>query len=102
MPYTPETPFDSIEGTQQFVELMLEIVEETKREVDADIEAASRNGVERREQALRLVAHNLNRLSFHVTKSRRILNDLRSLRRLLLEERTEAEMARVRSASVGS
>jgi len=96
--HTPETPFDSIEGTQQFVELMLELVEETRREVDADLEAATRNGAARREEALRLVAHNLNRLSFHVSRSRRILNDLRTLRRLLLEERDEALTEKVRRA----
>lgn len=98
MGHTPETPFDSIEGTQQFVELMLELVEETQREVNADIEAVSGDGADRREQALRLVAHNLNRLSFHVTKSRRILNDLRTLRRLLLEERMEVQSEKARRA----
>jgi len=96
--HTPETPFDSIEGTQQFVEMMLELVEETQAEVDADLEAAAGNGAGRREEALRLVAHNLKRLSFHVTKSRRILNDLRSLRRLLLEERLQAQSEKARRA----
>ena len=98
MSHTPETPFDSIEGTQQFIDLMLELVEETQREVDADLAVAASNGADRREEALRLVAHNLNRLSFHVTRSRRILNDLRTLRRLLLEERHEASTERASSA----
>ena len=87
MSYTPETPFDSIEGTHQYIELLLEAIEEAQRDVDADIEVAVQNRAERREQALRLVAHKLDKLSVHITNSRRILNDLRTLRRLLLHER---------------
>jgi hypothetical protein len=33
------------------------------------------------------VSYNLAKLNLHITTSRRILNDLRSLRRLLLAER---------------
>ena len=51
------------------------------------------------QEALRLVAHNLHRLCFHITKSRRILNDLRTLRRLLLEERSLKEPAQVSRAA---
>ena len=87
MSYRPETPFDSIEGAHQYVELLLESLEEAKREIEADIEAARKNKVERREQALQLIFHKLDRLEFHITRSRRVLNDLRSLRRLLLQER---------------
>lgn len=90
MGYTPETPFDSVESTHEYVELLVESIEEAQREVDADIVLAVRNGIHRREQALRLVAHNLGRLHFHTVRSRRILNDLRSLRRLLLQEREGA------------
>jgi hypothetical protein len=90
--YTPETPFDSIESTHEYIELMVGAIEEAQREVDADIAAAMKNGVERREQALRLVAHNLTKLHFHTVKSRRLLNDLRSLRRLLLQERGAARL----------
>jgi hypothetical protein len=88
----PETPFDSIEGSLEYVSLLAEVVEEAMREVDADIEAASRDGAARRKEALQLVDYKLARLSCHVTASRRILNDLRTLRRLLLAER-QAERA---------
>jgi hypothetical protein len=40
--------------------------------------------------ALRLALYNLEKLEFHFHKSVRILNDLRSLRRLLFEERAGA------------
>jgi hypothetical protein len=36
---------------------------------------------------LQLVNYKLDKLSSHIAASRRILNDLRTLRRLLLEER---------------
>ncbi|MCW5979190.1 MAG: hypothetical protein KIT09_14030 [Bryobacteraceae bacterium] len=91
MGYTPQTPFDSIESTHEYVELLVESIEEAQREVDADILLAVKNRVERREQALRLVAHNLSKLHLHTVRSRRILNDLRTLRRLLLQERENAE-----------
>jgi hypothetical protein len=42
---------------------------------------------ERRKEALQIVAYNLAKLSLHMRTSGRILNDLRSLRRLLLAER---------------
>ena len=103
MSYRPETPFDSIEGAHQYIELLLESLEEAKRDVEADIKVAGGNRVERRKEALHLIAHKLERLEFHITRSRRILNDLRTLRRLLLEERQgtpegRGKMARVAGA----
>ncbi len=87
MSYKPETPFDSIESAQQYVELLIEAIEESKRDVDTDIARAESNRLERQEQALQLVSNNLSKLSQHMTTSLRILNDLRTLRRLLLDER---------------
>jgi phospholipid N-methyltransferase len=94
--HEPGTPFDSIESAQQFVELLAEAVEEARCEVDADVALADGTEAERRKQALQLVAYNLAKLSVHLATSRRILNDLRNLRRLLLQERQlerEAEPA---------
>lgn len=87
MSYKPETPFDSIESAQQYVELLIEAIEESKRDVDTDIARAESNRLERQKQALQLVSNNLSKLSQHMTTSLRILNDLRTLRRLLLDER---------------
>ena len=87
MSYKPETPFDNIESAQQFVELLIEVIEESRRDVNADIARADGNRLERQKQALQLVSNNLVKLSQHMTTSLRILNDLRTLRRLLLEER---------------
>ncbi|MBI1791151.1 MAG: hypothetical protein HYR60_26785 [Acidobacteria bacterium] len=82
-----ETPFDSIEGSYEYVELLTEVIAETRRDVEADLAQAERDGAERRKQALLLVSFNLSKLESHMTNSRRILNDLRTLRRLLLDER---------------
>ena len=87
MSYESGTPFDSIESAQQFVDLLADAVEEARQEVEADIAQAVTAEAERRKQALQLVSYNLAKLSVHLTTSRRILNDLRNLRRLLLQER---------------
>jgi hypothetical protein len=87
MRYRPETPFDNIESAQQFVELLIEAIDESRRDVDADIALSESNRSERSKQALQLVSANLAKLSQYMTTSRRILNHLRTLRRLLLEER---------------
>ncbi len=102
MGYEPETPFDSIESAQQFVELLSEAIEEARREVDEEISRVGAAGAERRKQALQLVAYNLAKLSWHMTTSRRILNDLRSLRRLLLNERLLEKAAAVGEDGEGS
>jgi hypothetical protein len=83
----PETPFDSIEGSHEYVAMLSEAIAEAHRDVQADIAAADKEGAERRKQGLLLVSYNLAKLELHIKTSRRILNDLRTLRRLLLSER---------------
>ncbi len=87
MGFKPETPFDNIESAQQFVGLLIEAIEESRADVDADIARAESNLSERQKQALQLVSNTLAKLSHNMTISRRMLNDLRTLRRILLEER---------------
>ena len=87
MSYQAETPFDSIEGSHEYVAMLAESLEEARRDVEAEIAVAEREHATRRKEALLLVAYNLAKLNLHITTSRRILNDLRSLRRLLLSER---------------
>jgi hypothetical protein len=85
--YKPETPFDDIEGSHEYVRLLAEAVDEARRDVEAEIATAEQDRADRRKEALLLVSYNLAKLNLHITSSRRILNDLRSLRRLLLAER---------------
>ena len=85
----PETPFDSIENARDYLRLLRDTVAEVKRDVEADIVVAEANS-ERRLEALRLVRFKLERLEHYLRSSSRSLNDLRILRRLLLEERSTA------------
>lgn len=94
MAYEPETPFDSIEGALEYVGLLREALQEARGTIDEDIALAEGEGAARRREALHIVAYKLDRLAHHMGASRRLLNDLRSLRRLLLSEREGAVTAR--------
>lgn len=83
-----ETPFESIESAQEFLKLLAETVVDAKRDVEADINTQATTADARRMEALRLVSYNLDKLEVHLKTSSRILNDLRMLRRILLEERS--------------
>jgi hypothetical protein len=45
-------------------------------------------------EAVRLALYKLEKLEQHIKASRRLLNDLRTLRRLLFEERSDAETSK--------
>jgi len=82
-----ETPFDNIESAQEYLALLSQALEEAKQNAEADILGQVYSEQARRRDALRLVLYNLEKLEHHIKASRRLLNDLRTLRRLLLEER---------------
>ncbi|MGO9209052.1 MAG: hypothetical protein ACLPXM_11205 [Terriglobales bacterium] len=82
-----EQPFDSIESTYDFFRLLSDAVAEAKSELEGQIRRESSSTSSRRLDALRIAAYSLHKLELHTSHSRRILNDLRSLRRLLFEER---------------
>jgi hypothetical protein len=79
-----ETPFDNVEGAHEYVSLLLETVRQARGEVVLDLEQAQAGGAARQVEALQLVAWKLDRLDAQLLASRRLLNDLRRLRRLLL------------------
>jgi hypothetical protein len=85
----PETPFDSIENAHEYVRLLLETIAEARAEIASDLATASPAQSDRRREALRLVHYKLEKLEQHLHSSSRTLNDLRSLRRLLFDERME-------------
>jgi hypothetical protein len=95
-----ETPFDSIDSSHQYVALLTQAIEEARRDVEGDIALAMADRADRRRDALQLVLYNLLKLETHMSASRRILNDLRTLRRLLLYERALKE-ATARNGSGG-
>lgn len=88
MAYREETPFDNIESSHEYVAMLAEALNEARQDIEEEIRVAGREKAERRKQALLLVSYNLDKLNLHITASRRILKHLRSLRRLLLAERT--------------
>jgi hypothetical protein len=87
--YKSETPFDSIESAQEYLSLLAQEVEEAKQNVEADLADAMNSAETRRLDALRLVIFKLDKLAHQVKNSRRILNDLRTLRRVMNGERAE-------------
>jgi formiminotetrahydrofolate cyclodeaminase len=88
-----QTPFDSVENAHQYVRLLIEAITEAKTEIAADLGAAAQAKSERRVQALQIVQFKLDKLERHLQSSSRLLNDLRTLRRLLLDERPEPTAA---------
>jgi hypothetical protein len=85
--YQSETPFDNVESALEYVNHLLEATREAQDQIESEILRAANLQLARRKQAFELVKYKLDKLSSHITASRRILNDLRTLRRLLLEER---------------
>jgi hypothetical protein len=75
------------------VQLLVEAIAEAKSDVEADLGAAAAARSERRVQALQIVKFKLDKLEQHLKTGSRLLNDLRTLRRLLLEERPEPAAA---------
>jgi hypothetical protein len=88
-----ETPFDSIEEALEYVNLLLGAIQEAQQHVEAEIVIANGDALARRKQALQIVRYKLEKLSSNIAGSHRILNDLRTLRRLLLEERQASAKA---------
>ncbi len=99
MSHRSETPFDNIESSHEYVSLLAEAIDVALDEAEADLALAGADRADRRKEALQLVIFNMNKLKGHMTTSRRILNDLRTLRRLLLEERSLAKVHRQEAAS---
>jgi hypothetical protein len=87
MPQESNSPFNTIESAQDFMNLLSDSIEETRRDIELDLVRAAADHEERREQALQLTLFKMDQLSSHIDKSLRLLNDLRTLRRLLFGER---------------
>jgi hypothetical protein len=83
-------PFGSIESAQEYLRLLAEALQEAQLTFPEDVvdsEPIDEQSRARRLQAMQLVSYKLNKLAEHVNGSRCVLNDLRTLRRLLLRER---------------
>jgi hypothetical protein len=84
----PGSTFESIESAHEFVALLTDAVADAKRDITADVQKEADSQYPRRLEALRITLYSLEKLEIHMNASRRILNDLRSIRRLLFQERT--------------
>ena len=96
MSHRSETPFDNIESSHEYVSMLEEAIDMALAEAEADLALADADRADRRQEAIQLVLFKMTKLKGHMTSSRRILNDLRTLRRLLLEERSLAKVHRQR------
>jgi hypothetical protein len=79
-------PFESIESSHEYVALLLQAIEETAADVRKDLGRPNRAAAVRRRQGFQLVAYKLDQLRRHVATSHCLLNDLRTLRRMLQAE----------------
>lgn len=86
-----ERPFDSIESAHQYMDILADTALEAMKDLKDDRDEALRGGDLRTAQAMDLAIFKLKTLSCHIYKSRRTLNDLRTLRRLILNERVSVE-----------
>lgn len=79
--------FDSIESAQDFMMVLADTILDSMKDLSTDRQAAVQVGEPRRAQAIELAIFKLKTLNCHIHKSRIILNDLRTVRRLILNER---------------
>lgn len=84
-----DTTFGSIEGAAEYLGLLLESVNEARVDLEAEAALSSAPGMERRRQAIQLAVYKLAQLKQHLTTSHRLLNDLRTIRRLLFAQRQQ-------------
>lgn len=96
-------PFGTIESAHDFVTLLAAAVTQAKADLQVDVDRESESAdLSRRVEALRMALYNVEKLEVHLSRSGRILNDLRTLRRLLFEERAVTGRPEPRSgAGVG-
>src|SRR5678809_1570932 len=82
-----QNPFETIESAQKFLRLLSTAISDAKQEVESDVQRTESSEHPRRKDAIQIAAYSLQKLEGHVKQSNRILNDLRTLLRLLFEER---------------
>lgn len=86
-----DRPFDTIESAQEFMNVLAATVLDVMKELNDARSQALKAREERRARAIELATFKLKMLGCYVHKSRRTLNDLRILRRLIMNERLSVE-----------
>ena len=77
-----DRPFSTIESAHEYLSILSEQIAEVMNDVRCEISSTAREQ-ERRAEAWQTVLYTLTKLSFHTANSRRLVNDLRTLRNLL-------------------
>lgn len=90
--------FDTIESAQEFFSILQASVDAALTDIETDLDQARVSHDNRRTQALELALYKTTQLSGSIHKSSRILNDLRTLRRLLFAERQKADVLALRAS----
>jgi hypothetical protein len=80
-------PFDNIESAHEYVGLLCEALQDARDAIAQELAQPSTMTGKRHLDALRLADYKLRTLEGHFTASRRLLTDLRTLRRYLFDER---------------
>jgi hypothetical protein len=75
--------FSTIESAQEFLALLSETIDEALDDVRQELSACTDRPPRRQTEAWQLVFYTTTRLATHVAASRRLLNDLRTLRNLM-------------------
>ena len=88
-----EQPFDSIESAHEFMNVLADTILDAMKDLKHEHRLALQDGYDRRAQAIELAQLKLKMLSCDVHRSRRALNDLRMIRRLIMNERMTVEHA---------
>lgn len=83
--------FDSIESAHEYVGLLCDAVDEASATISGELGSPVVSPHKRQIDALRLVDYKLKALRHHLVTSRLLLNDLRTLRRYMFEERKTPE-----------
>jgi hypothetical protein len=80
---TSDRPFNTIESAHEYLSILSEQIDEVMKDVRAELMAANSRKQDRRTEAWELVHYTLTKLSFYTANSRRLVNDLRTMRNLL-------------------
>jgi hypothetical protein len=95
-----EQRFDSIESAYDFMNVLAETVMDNIKDLHRDHQIAVQEGQDRRARAIELAIFKAKTLNCQVNKSRRTLNDLRTIRRLILNERMAPEVVVAQAQAV--
>ena len=86
-------PFDTIESAYEFLALLGETIDEALDEVGHELRGCADRQLQRQVDAWQVVLYTATKLGEHVAISRRLLNDLRTLRNLLHRGIADAEVS---------